>query len=217
MIYWGVSTLGHRFTFMVHEDKPDNESTEGSLETIKSREFLKSRIETAMSLRNTEATVEAIRRELTDAIRAVRLRLDPRFYRAKAGSYARRLFLRDPDWGYTCVVMAWAPGQITPLHDHSGIWCVEGVLRGEMNVIQYELQEQSDELFRFVPQTPIRASVGLAGSLIPPIEYHVLENAGEGIAITLHIYGGEMDRCNVYAPRGDGWCERRAHTLSYDQ
>ncbi len=27
--------------------------------------------------------------------------------------------------------MTWGPGQGTPLHDHAGIWCVEGVVEGK--------------------------------------------------------------------------------------
>ena len=38
--------------------------------------------------------------------------------------------------------MTWGPGQRTALHDHAGIWCVEGVMEGEMEVIRYELLEE---------------------------------------------------------------------------
>ena len=46
--------------------------------------------------------------------------------------------------------MTWGPGQRTALHDHAGIWCVEGVVEGEMAVTRYELlEEEEDGLCRF--------------------------------------------------------------------
>ena len=56
--------------------------------------------------------------------------LPDRFRVARAEGYARRLLHRNDRLGYTAVVMTWAPGQRTPLHDHAGIWCVEGVVEG---------------------------------------------------------------------------------------
>ena len=69
---------------------------------------------------------------------------------------------------------------------------------------------------RTVNELPIRAARGSAGSLIPPVEYHVLSNPTDRVAITLHIYGGEIDRCNVFVPREDGWRERQIRVLGYD-
>src|SRR5262245_59259255 len=42
---------------------------------------------------------------------------------AAGGAYARHLLYGDPQGRYEVVVMAWGPGQQTPVHDHSGIWC----------------------------------------------------------------------------------------------
>ena len=32
----------------------------------------------------------------------------------------------------------------------------------------------------------------------------------------VHVYGGEMDHCNVYEPAEDGWWTRSSRSLSYD-
>ena len=158
----------------------------------------------------------AFNADLAEAIRSGRLQLGAKFCQIKPGSYARRLLLRDSAMGYTAVVMTWAPGQTTPIHDHAGIWCVEGIVQGEINVTRYKLKRQTGESFLFTVQAPILASVGSTGSLIPPDEYHALANTTDAVAITVHIYGGEMDHCNVYSPRSDGWHERASHSLSYD-
>lgn len=180
-------------------------------------EALKQKIEDALKLHDPEAIAETIRDGLSQAIRTGDVRLSPRYRNTKEGHYARRLLFSEPEFGYTAVVMTWAPGQGTPVHDHSGMWCVEGVVEGEMNVVRYDLVEENGGLFRFVREEPIRAAIGSSGSLIPSIDYHVLANTSREVSITLHIYGGEMNQCNIYVPRPDGWCERQARSLAYDE
>ena len=57
------------------------------------------------------------------------------------------------------VVMTWGPGQRTPLHDHAGIWCVEGVVEGRMDVTQYDLVEQTHDAYRFEAKGCVHAAV----------------------------------------------------------
>src|SRR3546814_12513459 len=81
--------------------------------------------------------------------------------------------------------MTWAPGQGTPIHDHCGLWCVEGFWDGELEITQYELLERDGERFRFRAAGGMHAGPGSAGSLIPPHEYHTITNAsGDKIAIS---------------------------------
>ena len=176
--------------------------------------LLKERIDAALDANDLEATVERIRSLLEEGIRNGAIALPDR-YRVPAGDhYARRLLIRERD--YSAVVMTWGPGQQTALHDHAGLWCVEGVVEGEIVVIRHDLKEESAGLFRFEEQTPIRAARGSAGSLIPPVEYHVLANPTDRVAVTLHIYGGEIDRCNIFVPHHDSWRERQTRMLGYD-
>jgi predicted metal-dependent enzyme (double-stranded beta helix superfamily) len=134
----------------------------------------------------------------------------------RADTYARRLLHRDPEGRYTAVVMTWGPGQGTALHDHAGMWCVECVVDGEMEVRQYDLVAQEGERYRFQPQSRIEAVRGSAGCLIPPFEYHTLANRRpDGASITLHIYGGEMDHCHVFEPSDDGTWRRTERRLAY--
>jgi len=114
-------------------------------------------------------------------------------------------------------VMTWGPGQGTPLHDHAGIWCVEGVVSGQMDVTQFDLVEESNDAYRFEAKGCVHASVGSAGCLIPPFEYHILANALETPSITLHVYGGEMTTCHVFEPAGNDRYVRRERPLSYQE
>ncbi len=133
-----------------------------------------------------------------------------------AQSYARRLLYRSDEHDYVVVAMAWGPGQGTPLHDHAGIWCVEAVWKGEMEVVQYDLVEQNGDRFRFEPQRTVQSGPGAGGALIPPFEYHTLSNVISGeTSITLHVYGHDLERCAIFEPDGGGWYRRRFKDLAY--
>ncbi len=169
-----------------------------------------------------EAVVHRVKAALQAALRANDLELPARFRRTRPDTYARRLLHRDPEGRYTAVVMTWGAGQGTSLHDHSGLWCVDCVVDGEIAVTQYDLISGDGEgeggAYAFAPQTYVTASRGEAGCLIPPFEYHTLANASPGrTSLTLHVYGGEMSQCHVFEPAGDGMFRRVTHDLSYDE
>ena len=130
--------------------------------------------------------------------------------------YARRLVHRDPENRYTVIAMVWNTGQGTPLHDHAGIWCVECVYSGRIKVTSYSCQggDPERDLVRFQQETIVHAGVGEAGALIPPFEYHVLENDSPTPSVTLHVYGGELDHCHIFEPVEDGYL-RRYRPLTY--
>jgi 3-mercaptopropionate dioxygenase len=162
-----------------------------------------------------EAITRGVQRTLESLIQQGEVELPAALRRTAPDSYARRLICANPEVGFTVLAMVWGPGQGTPLHDHAGLWCVEGVLEGRIRVTQYELLERTGDLCRFEPQTGGEAEVGSAGRLIPPFDYHVLANAlSDQPSITLHVYGGEMDHCNVFEPQGGGWYVQRTRQLA---
>ncbi len=162
------------------------------------------------------ATITAhVKTCLETAIHAGAVELPERLCRPRAEGYARRLLHRNDELGYTAVVMTWGPGQRTPLHDHAGIWCVEGVVRGRIDVTQYDLVDTTGDRFRFQSRGCVHAEVGSAGCLIPPFEYHVIANVTDKPAITLHVYGGEMSECHVFEPAAEGGYIRGVRPLRY--
>lgn len=178
---------------------------------------LVSLIDAAVDKEDVKDTVETIKSDLCRLLRSGRIDLPRELTREVPDHYARRLVHRDNERGYSIVVMTWGPGQRTPIHDHSGMWCVEGVWGGSIDVQQYELVGSSGDGFRFEPRNSYQAGVGSAGCLIPPYEYHSICNACEDTpAVSLHIYGGEMACCNVFERQGDGTYRRRSHPLGYD-
>jgi len=141
--------------------------------------------------------------------------LDPAMLRIDPTRYARRLLHRDPEGRYSVVVMVWAPGQGTDLHDHAGRWCVECVHRGTIRVTSYEMTSAPNaELVDFHEVEVVHAGPGEAGALIPPFEYHRIENPHTETAVTVHVYAAELTACNVYVPADGGYRAELRH-LSY--
>ena len=173
-------------------------------------------IDAAVGAGSISETTKRIADVLQQFVGRGEIRLPDPMTRVRAESYARRLLHRCPRTGYTVVVMTWGPGQQTQLHDHSGMWCVECVVDGELDIIQYDMLEQDGDRCRFDQRGVVRARVGDAGCLIPPFEYHVLRNAlTDRPSVTLHVYAGEMDRCNLYRPGDGGWWTRTSQALAY--
>ncbi|TVQ41535.1 MAG: cysteine dioxygenase [Wenzhouxiangella sp.] len=164
-----------------------------------------------------KAITDCLRDALCEMIPDPRIQLPACVFEHHPDHYCRRLLHQDHRHGYSILAMTWGPGQGTPVHDHAGMWCVEAVWQGQIEVVQYELMEQAGERFRLEPRTTMRTGVGSAGSLIPPHEYHTIANPDQRqAAVTLHIYAGEMDHCSVFAPEGSDWYYRQDRRLSLD-
>jgi 3-mercaptopropionate dioxygenase len=164
----------------------------------------------------TDATVAAVQKTLTASL----LRSDwlPESCRKPvADCYARHLVHSDAEDRFSVVAMVWNAGQCTPVHDHSGVWCVEGVYEGRIAITRYDLIERLDggRRARFRRHDEILEGVGATGALIPPYEYHVIENPDERHSITVHVYGCDMKGCRVYLPREDGSYEVCEKSLEY--
>lgn len=175
------------------------------------------RLDQAMTGDCANNVVACVRKVLCDAIRDSSLPIPAACYQTEDDHYARRLLHRSDEHGYSVIAMTWAPGQSTPIHDHSGLWCVEGICAGALEVVQYELMEQDDERFRFESRGCIQACTGSAGSLIPPHEYHTIANPdADNIAISVHVYSGDLDCCSTFAPQADNWYLRETRNLTLD-
>ena len=175
-------------------------------------------IDAAVTAGDDQTVTRSVRNTLCELIRDRGVRLPDCVYEPITDHYARRELYRSPQHGYSVVAMTWGPGQGTPVHDHSGLWCVEGVWDGELEITQYELLEQDGDRFRFRPAGGMQAGPGSAGSLIPPHEYHTIRNASaDAVAISLHIYKAEMACCAKFVPQSGEWFVREDATLETDE
>jgi predicted metal-dependent enzyme (double-stranded beta helix superfamily) len=175
-------------------------------------------LDRAIGAGDSHEVTSAVRQTLCSMIRDREVQLPECVYEPISDHYARREIYRSPLHGYSVVAMTWGPGQGTPVHDHSGLWCVEGVWDGELEITQYELLAQDGNRYRFRSTGGMQAGAGSAGSLIPPHEYHTIRNASpDQVAISVHIYKAEMQCCSTFVPQEGEWYLRSDRTLATDE
>lgn len=175
------------------------------------------RLDRSVEAGDARAITAAVKDDLEQILGSRALTLPATFTYPRSDGYARRLLHRDPAGRYSAIVMTWGPGQGTAVHDHGGLWCVEGVVDGDIAVTQYRVEPDADGFFRVTPIGALLAGTGSAGCLIPPTDHHVLANARPSAAsITLHIYGGDLDDCKVFLPSTpDGRYAETMKSLSF--
>ncbi|MBC7989775.1 MAG: cysteine dioxygenase family protein [Luteimonas sp.] len=179
---------------------------------------LVSALDEAVASGDEHAITSALRNTLCALIRDPDVHLPDCVFEPIQDHYARREIYRSPRLGYSVVAMTWGPGQGTPIHDHSGLWCVEGVWDGQLEITQYELLERDGERFRFRAAGGMQAGTGSAGSLIPPHEYHTICNADpDAVAVSLHIYKAPMECCSKFQPQAGEWFLRTDNALATDE
>lgn len=183
------------------------------------RQRLLDGIDAAVQAADTHSTVTQVQRVLEQAIKDPQIVLPGCVHAPVHDHYARREIYRSPQHGYSIIAMTWGPGQGTPLHDHDGLWCVEGVWQGTLEITPYQMLERQGERYRFVPRDCLQGSKGSAGNLIPPDEFHTLRNSDEDrIAISVHVYQSVMERSHVFQPIGNEshWYARECRELGLD-
>jgi predicted metal-dependent enzyme (double-stranded beta helix superfamily) len=185
--------------------------------TFTGRDALLATIDAACSLPTLLETTHSLRDGLCRLIKDKVVFLPECVFEPVEGHYARRELYACPERGTSVVAMTWAPGQGTPIHDHCGLWCVEGVWQGQLEIVRYELEERDGERCRFSQHETLLAGKGTAGSLLPPHEYHTIRNPDENnIAISLHIYQKAMLNCATFEPIEGDWYQRCKKTMCLD-
>merc|ERR1739847_70834 len=131
--------------------------------------------------------------------------LPSEFVQASHGpSYGRRALHVDKDGKFGIIVMTWSPGQETAIHDHDDMWCVECVYKGRVKISAFDCVPHAGDLFHLYPEQQSFGDVGNAGQLIPPKDVHKISNASEDVAVTIHVYGGHMEKCQIFSPVDQG-------------
>ncbi len=185
---------------------------------FRGRDALLAVIDTAYAEADGKALTHSLRDGLCRLIRDRTVSLPDCVFEPVEGHYARRELYACPERGTSIVAMTWAPGQGTPINDHCGLWCVEGVWQGQLEITRYELEEEDGERTRFSMHETLLAGAGTAGSLLPPHEYHTIRNPQpDRITISLHVYQRAMGTCATYEPIDGDWYLRGSRALCLDQ
>ena len=185
---------------------------------FRGRDALLAVVEEAYAQPDGESLTHTLRDGLCRLIKSKAVSLPDCVFEPVEGHYARRELYACPERGTTIVAMTWAPDQGTPIHDHCGLWCVEGVWQGQLEITRYELEETDGDRARFTRYETLLAGAGSAGSLLPPHEYHTIRNPSKDrIAISLHVYQKAMGTCATFTPSEGDWYLRGSKTLCLDQ
>ena len=140
-----------------------------------------------------ERVVNALRGSLPDVadlLPANVLDGDPAGYRS-------HLLHAEPDGSFSIVAMVWRPGQETVIHDHVA-WCVTGVLQGCEYEEVFSLAEDGRAL-RLAGRTVNPG--GSVSGFAPPGDIHRVRNTGDGVAISMHVYGADISRLGTSVRR----------------
>lgn len=118
--------------------------------------------------------------------------------------FTRWLYERACDGRYTGLIMVWPAGHATPIHDHAGLWGIEMVLQGALSVEDYEFA--GDNELRHVGTSVLDegqscAFLGTAGHA-----HRCTNLSARRAAVTLHVYGGMLERYRNFDVRSDGRC-----------
>lgn len=130
-------------------------------------------------------TADAVAAALTPYLGAADL-LTPEQRQGDPERYRQHLLHVADDGAFSLVALVWLPGQATPVHDHI-CWCVVGVHEGDEEELRYRLERGS--LSRTERLINARGEVSVA---LPPGDIHLVRNAGDDVAISLHVYGADL-------------------------
>jgi 3-mercaptopropionate dioxygenase len=107
--------------------------------------------------------------------------------------YRQHLLHVSPCRRLSVVALVWRPGQRTPIHDHVA-WCVVGVLKGVEREVRFRLVDDGGaQALESVGE--VEAHPGHVEAIVPggDDDIHLVEAAGDGLTISIHVYGADIE------------------------
>ena len=113
--------------------------------------------------------------------------------------YQQYLLYADPFDRFSVVSFVWAPGQKTPVHNHT-VWGMVGQLRGEEKGTHYHKQLDGS----YQAGAIVISSPGHVDTVSPNSHdiHEVANNHTDQISISIHVYGANIGKVqrHVYDP-----------------
>jgi 3-mercaptopropionate dioxygenase len=113
------------------------------------------------------------------------------------GTSSSRSLHVEPDGSFSMVAIVWQPGAVTRIHDHV-TWCAFGVVAG---VEHEDLYELADDRVTMIETGSTVNPTGAVSAFAPPGDIHRVRNAGDTTAMSLHVYGTDLNRIGSSARR----------------
>jgi cysteine dioxygenase len=121
--------------------------------------------------------------------------------------YTRNL-VDDGNGHFNIIVLCWAPGQQSPIHDHANSHCLFKVLEGEMVETLYDCPQNTGEM---TEKSCTVYETNRVNYMHDKIGVHRVGNHSSKPAISLHLYSPPILECRTYVQgtgqaRGSGSC-----------
>jgi predicted metal-dependent enzyme (double-stranded beta helix superfamily) len=106
--------------------------------------------------------------------------------------YRTHVLHTEEDGSFSVLALVWLPGQRTGIHDHV-CWGVAGVHQGRETERRYRLVPDGPSA-RLLPTEELSNGTGAVSAFTPPGDIHRVRNAGDELAISIHVYGADVRR-----------------------
>lgn len=121
---------------------------------------------------------------------------------ASDAGYTQHIIHVDEGRDFSVVSLVWLAGQDTPIHDHVA-WCVPGVHEGRETEIHYrgiagaaadpDVPGREPGVEYLVEERETTNRAGDVTALTPPGDIHRVRNPGPDKAISIHVYGADVE------------------------
>ena len=162
---------------------------------------------------NTIFDNEKVAEELTNLINSFELKESDwkKYVHYDKNKYTRNLIALGRDDQFGLMILAWGPGQKSPIHDHNGSHCIMRVLSGNLIETLYNksvdagdsdsslspTEESEHERYRKTRETKL--STGETAYIHDKIGWHRVSNAStQESAVSLHLYAPPIEKCKTY-------------------
>jgi 3-mercaptopropionate dioxygenase len=115
--------------------------------------------------------------------------LPTRYRRADAAKYQQHLLYVDAMSRYSVQSFVWAPGQGTPVHNHT-VWGLVGVLRGGETCEEFAVDKGG--AISGLTHALVRGDIDRVSPQIG--DWHRVSNASDDVSISIHVYGADIGR-----------------------
>jgi predicted metal-dependent enzyme (double-stranded beta helix superfamily) len=96
---------------------------------------------------------------------------------------------------YSALAIVWPPGHVSPVHDHGGLWGIELVVAGALDIDEYDVLAPQRLRHRHHARLAPGEGAWFGGQRFA----HACRNASRyEAALTLHVYGGDLVNYTVY-------------------
>lgn len=134
------------------------------------------------------------------------------------GNYTREL-LNSPDDEFQVVLVLWAPGHGSPIHDHDETIGVVSSLMGETEEIKYAVVEDGSDEVQLTESSRFRIAPSRVTELLPEPEkqLHRMVNETDSWAATVHVYLFGIDHYRIFEPSGENRYQQVDTRLWFDR